>query len=233
MSDGTSISVDGNLSPGDTAARPGPGSIDDLARPHTAGCARSFSQLKRWLKADLYRYAGNATLKSLLRHFLFTPGFKYTVWMRTCGYFRVKPWAKLLLLYPFSKWILLRCRYKYGIVIPEYTVIGPGLFINRFGGIYVNGDAVIGSNVNFTHGIMLGQANRGKYMGSPVVGDRVFLASGAKVIGRVHLGDGAVVGANAVVTKDVPENGVVGGIPAKVLSMQGSADYVNRVAPLS
>lgn len=233
MSDGTSIPAESNLPPVSAAVRSSPSSIDDLARPHVAGCARSFSQLKRWLKADLYRYAGNATLKSFLRHFLFTPGFKYTFWMRTCGYFRVKSWAKLLLLYPLSKWILLRCRYKYGIVIPEYTVIGPGLFINRFGGIYVNGDAVIGSNVNFTHGIMLGQANRGKYMGSPVVGDRVFLASGAKVIGRVHLGDGAVVGANAVVTKDVPENGVVGGIPAKVLSMQGSADYVNRVATLS
>lgn len=209
-----------------------PASLSDLAKPHSAGCARSFAELSRLLRADLFRYAGKADFKSFMRHFLFTPGFKYTVWMRTCGYFRVHAWAKVLLLYPFSKWILLRCRYKYGIVIPEYTVIGPGLFINRFGGIYVNGDAIIGSNVNFTHGIMLGQANRGKLMGSPIIGDRVFLASGAKIIGRVTLGNGAVVGANAVVTKDVPENAVVGGIPAKILSLQGSADYVNRLAPL-
>jgi len=232
MSEGMSISQDIPVTTNNSNEEARPRVLDDLAKPHTAGCARSFGQLKSWLKADLHRYAGKSDLKSFIRHFLFTPGYKYTVWMRTCGYFRVKPWAKLLLLYPFSKWILLRCRYKYGIVIPEYTVIGPGFFINRFGGIYVNGDAVIGSNVNFTHGIMLGQANRGKYMGSPIVGDRVFLASGCKVIGRVKLGDGAVVGANAVVTKDVPENGVVGGIPAKVLSMAGSADYVNRIAPL-
>lgn len=211
---------------------PMPRSIDDLAKPHTAGCARSLAQLKRWLQADLHRYAGYAGIGAFLRHFLFTPGYKYTVWMRTCGYLRTKWWAKALLLYPLAKWILLRCRYKYGIVIPEYTVIGPGLFINRFGGIYVNGDAIVGRNVNFTHGIMLGQANRGKYMGSPIIGDRVFLAAGAKVVGRVRIGDGAVVGANAVVTKDVPENGVVGGIPAKLLSLHGSADYVNRLAPL-
>jgi len=232
MSESMSMSQDIPLAGNERTEESGPRSIDDLAKPHTAGCARSFGQLKSWLKADLYRYAGRSDFKSFMRHFLFTPGYKYTVWMRTCGYFRVKGWAKLLLLYPFSKWILLRCRYKYGIVIPEYTVIGPGFFINRFGGIYVNGDAVIGSNVNFTHGIMLGQANRGKYMGSPIVGDRVFLASGAKVIGRVRLGDGSVVGANAVVTKDVPENGVVGGIPAKVLSLAGSDGYVNRIAPL-
>lgn len=220
----------------DTAAGEGrdpegkPGlSPEELARPHTRGCARSFAELSRLLKADLYRYAGNSSPKSFLRHFLFTPGYKYTVWMRTCGYFRVGRVSKWT-LYPLAKWILLRCRYKYGIVIPEYTVIGPGFFINRFGGIYVNGDAIIGSNVNFTHGIMLGQQNRGPQMGSPIVGDRVFLAAGAKVIGRIRIGNDAVVGANAVVTKDVPDSAVVGGIPAKVLSMRGSEGYINRQA---
>jgi serine O-acetyltransferase len=202
---------------------------EHLAKPHTAGCARSFTELKRLLKADLFRYDGKVSAKSFWRHFLFTPGYKYTVWMRTCGYLKVQGWAKWT-LYPLVKYILLRCRYKYGIVIPEYTVVGPGLFINRFGGIYVNGDAIIGSNVNFTHGIMLGQQNRGPLAGSPIVGDRVFIAAGAKIIGRVKLGDGSVVGANAVVTKDVPENAVVGGIPAKVLSLKGSEGYINRLA---
>src|SRR3546814_13931504 len=70
-------------------------------------------------------------------------------------------------------WWLLRCRYKYVIAIPEYTVIGPGLFINRFGGIYVNGDAVIGAYANLTHGAMLGQVNRGERAGSPILGDRL------------------------------------------------------------
>lgn len=213
------------------AGQEAPPSLEGLAKPHTAGCARSFAELKRLLKADLFRYDGKATFGSFLRHFSFTPGYKYTVWMRTCGYLKVQRWARWT-LYPLVKYILLRCRYKYGIVIPEYTVVGPGLFINRFGGIYVNGDAVIGSNVNFTHGIMLGQQNRGPQMGSPIVGDRVFIAAGAKIIGRIKLGDGSVVGANAVVTKDVPENAVVGGIPAKVLSLKGSEGYVNRLAPL-
>lgn len=198
-----------------------------MGRPHTAGCARSFKQLRQWLAADLFRYAGEVSAKSFWRHFLFTPGYKYTVWMRTCGYFKLKRWA--FPLYVFTKWMLMRCRYKYGIAIPEYTVIGPGLFINRFGGVMVNGDAVIGANCNITHGAMLGQSNRGAKAGSPIVGDRVFLAAGSKVVGRVVIGDDAVVGANAVVTKDVPPKGVAVGIPARVISLEGSAGYVNRL----
>jgi serine O-acetyltransferase len=201
----------------------------EMARPHTAGCARSVRDLQALLGADLYRYAGAINARAFWRHFLFTPGYKYTVWMRACGYFKLKRWA--LPLYVFTKWMLMRCRYKYGIAIPEYTVIGPGLFINRFGGVMINGDVVIGANCNITHGAMLGQSNRGANAGSPILGDRVFLAAGSKVIGRVVIGDDAVVGANAVVTKDVPPKAVVGGIPAKIISNEGSAGYVNRLAP--
>ena len=201
-----------------------------LGKPHSRGCARTFAQLRLLLQADLYRYEGSISARAFWRHFLFTPGYKYTVLMRSCGYLRT--WRfKAFGLYLLSKWLLLRARYKYGIAIPEYTTIGPGLFINRFGGIYINGDAVIGDNANLTHGTMLGQANRGSYAGSPILGNRVFLGAGAKIIGRIHLGDDCAVGANAVVTKDVPEKGVVGGIPAKLISQSGSDGYVNRLVP--
>lgn len=201
-----------------------------LGKPHSRGCARTFAELRALLQADLYRYEGRIGGGAFLRHFLFTPGYKYTVVMRTCGYLRTRRFNAFG-LYLLFKWFLLRCRYKYGIAIPEYTVIGPGLFINRFGGIYVNGDAIIGANANLTHGTMLGQANRGAYTGSPILGDRVFLGAGAKIIGRVQLGDDCAVGANAVVTKDVPEKGVVGGIPARLISQSGSDGYVNRLVP--
>jgi serine O-acetyltransferase len=203
--------------------------LDDLNRPHLNGCLRTFHEVRSYLKADLYRYAGRTTALEFLKHFVVTPGYKYTVWMRLCGYLRVRPSTRYT-LYPVVKYILLRCRYKYGIAIPENTIIGPGLFINRFGGIYVHTDAIIGSNVNFTHGVLLGQTNRGALMGAPIVGDRVFMGAGAKIIGRIRLGDESMVGANAVVTKDVPAKGVVGGIPAKILSMQGSEGYINRQA---
>lgn len=200
-----------------------------LSSAHTDGCAKTFADLRAWLAADLYRYAGDTSAKSFLKHFIVTPGFKYTVWMRLTGYLKVQKWSRRTLYYPV-KYILVRCRYKYQITIPEYTVIGPGFFINRFGGIYINGDVVIGSNVNITHGTVLGQMNRGPKTGSPILGDRVFIGSGAKILGRIRIGHDAAVGANAVVTKDVPDGAAVGGIPAKILSMEGSAGYVNRLA---
>ena len=203
---------------------------EESGKPHRRGCPVSFAKLKALLAADLYRYAGRVGFGAFARHYAFTPGYKYTVLMRTTGWLKLKP-AKAFGLYPFAKWLLLRARYKYGFAIPEYMEIGPGLFLNRFGGFYFHGDTVLGSNVNITHGVVLGYMNRGDRRGAPVIGDRSFLGSGAKVIGGVHVGTEAAIGANAVVTKDVPERGVVGGIPAKLLSDQGSDGYINRLAP--
>lgn len=199
-------------------------------KPHLRGCPVSFAKLKALLAADLYRYAGRIGFKPFCRHYLFTPGYKYTVLMRTCGWLKLKP-LKGYGLYPFAKWMLLRARYKFGFAIPEYMEIGPGLFLNRFGGFYFHGDTVIGANVNITHGVVLGYMNRGARQGAPVIGDRTFLGSGAKIIGGIRIGEEAAVGANAVVTRDVPPRGVVGGIPAKLLSDQGSDGYINRPAP--
>lgn len=177
--------------------------------------------------SDLYRYAGNRSTRSFLRHYFFTPGFKYSTVMRLCGCLKKRSVMRVT-FYPLLKLLLLRYRYKYGIAIPEYTRIGPGFFINRFGNIMVNGDAIIGANCNITHGSMLGQMNRGPNQGSPILGDGVFLAAGCKVIGKIKIGNRAAVGANAVVTKDVVDDGVVGGIPARILSMNGSEGYINR-----
>jgi len=61
---------------------------------------------------------------------------------------------------------------------------------------------------------------------APVLGERVYLGSGAKVIGPLRVADGAAVCANSVVTEDVPENGVVLGIPGMVISRRGSGDFI-------
>ncbi|RYF05818.1 MAG: hexapeptide transferase [Oxalobacteraceae bacterium] len=204
--------------------------LSETSMAHSRGCIRRFRALRAVLAADLYRYDGRVNARTFLKHYIFTPGYKYTVRMRVCGWLRTKP-VMAFGLYPLSKLLLLRSRYKFGFAIPEYMLIGPGFFINRFGGIYMNGDAVIGCNVNVTHGTMLGQANRGPRRGSPIVGNRVFLGAGAKVVGHIQIGNGSSIGSNAVVTKDVPLDGVVGGVPAKLLSIAGSEGYINRQVP--
>lgn len=203
--------------------------LSKLSQPHDRGCLRSARAVRLYLKADLHRYHGGGRSK-FWRHYLFTPGFKYTVLMRWTGYARTGKALKYT-AYPLLKWLLVRCRYKYGIAIPEYTDIGPGLFINRFGGIYMNGDAVIGANANIAQMSLLAQANRGARAGSPILGDRVFIAPGSSVVGRVRVGDDVVIGVNSVVSRDTEAGSVVGGTPAKLLSQAGSQGYVNRLVP--
>lgn len=205
------------------------GRLELLSQVHEGG-ARTWAEMVALVQSDLFRYAGRTGAGPFLRHLLGTPQFTCTTWTRLCGYLR-RNRALRLSVYPLAKAVLRRLRHKYHIVIADYTAMGPGLYIGRFGGIYVNGDVVIGENCNISQQVVLGQANRMPRMGSPVLGDRVFLAAGSKVIGHVHLGDDSAIGANAVVTKDVPAGSVAVGVPAEVVSRRGSAGYINRLAP--
>jgi len=116
---------------------------------------------------------------------------------------------------------------KYGISVPWRTKVGAGFYIGHFGQIVVHDQAVIGTNCNISQGVTLGQANRGPRKGYPVVGDCVYLGPGAKLVGSVRVGNNVAVGANCVVTKDVPDNAVVVGVPGRVVSYEGSKGYVN------
>lgn len=198
---------------------------DHWSPPRHPGTLREVTAL---LRQDLYRYGGASGARAALKHFVFTPGFKFTCWMRMTGYLKRHPVGKKT-LYPVFKLIKLRCQYKFGITISEDSVIGGGFFINRFGGVYFHKDVIIGRNVNVTHGVVLGQVNGGSRKGSPTIHDRVFLGSGAKIVGRVSIGNDAAVGANALVASDVPPMGVVAAPQATLISHRGSGNYVNHL----
>lgn len=113
-----------------------------------------------------------------------------------------------------------------GIDIAPQATIGPGLYIGHFGGVFIGGDAVLGNNVSLSQGVTIGVAGRWGSRGTPVIGDRVYVAPGAKLIGPITIGDDVAVGANAVVTRNVADRAVVGGVPARVISSRGSFDFV-------
>jgi len=179
------------------------------------------------VKSDLYRHAGQADLRTFLLYMLQSPGFKCAFWLRFVAWLRIQQSA-VRLLHPAAGFVKQHLGNKYGISIPASTVIGPGLCIDHFGGIFVNGSCVIGKDCTVSQNVTLGRANRGRRRGAPVIGDRVYIGPGAKVVGAVRVGSDVAIGANAVVTEDVPDSAVVGGVPAKVLSYDGSAGYVNR-----
>jgi serine O-acetyltransferase len=113
-----------------------------------------------------------------------------------------------------------------GVDLPPATTVGNGFYVGHFGGIIVTDAAVIGENCNISQGVTIGMSGRGENRGAPVIGNRVYMGPGAKIIGPITIGDDVAIGANAVVVKDVPANAVVGGVPAKVINMNGSGDFI-------
>lgn len=92
--------------------------------------------------------------------------------------------------------------------------LGPAHLPHGLNGIIVSRYAVIGKNARIFQQVTIGQNEAGD---APVIGDNVTIYPGARVIGKVKIGNNAVVGANAVVTHDVEDNAVVAGVPARVI----------------
>jgi serine O-acetyltransferase len=177
------------------------------------------------ITSDLFRYCGQIAVRSLLNCFFRIPGFRYSFFMRTARYLKSK--NKLFLpLYALVRLFLNHYQFKYGISIPYNTEIGAGLYIGHFGGIIVNCEAKIGCNCNINHGVTIGSTYGGKHPGSPTIMNNVYLAPGSKILGGILVGNHVAVGANCVVTKPVPDYGVVVGIPGEVISSNGSKAYV-------
>jgi serine O-acetyltransferase len=124
------------------------------------------------------------------------------------------PWTLVYIV--LNKLVEVFC----GITIGATAVIGRRLAIEHHGCIVVHGAAVIGDDCLIRHDVTIGNAGRADPMGAPVIGSRVEIGAGAKILGRVAIGDDAVIGANAVVTRDVPAGAIVGGVPARIIKMR-------------
>jgi serine O-acetyltransferase len=110
-----------------------------------------------------------------------------------------------------------------GADISPMADIGPGLLIMHSVGIVIGPDVCAGRDLTLYQNVTLGDGSR---PGQPTLGDSVTLGAGAAVLGPITIGDGARVGANAVVTKDVPAQSVATGIPAEhrvLRSVEGTA----------
>ncbi|MBR6446465.1 MAG: serine acetyltransferase [Prevotella sp.] len=183
----------------------------------------TFKEFRNLYRSDLFRYFGGGRF---FYTYFTVPGFKYTFNLRLYQYA-----ASSKIFFPIKAIVLLNLKHiehRYGIMISRHAQIGKGFYIGHYGTIVVSSKAVIGCNVNISHGVTIGVSNRGNNAGVPTIGDYVYIGPGAKIIGNIHVGNHAAIGANAVVTKDVPDNACVGGVPAKILNMEGSAGYVNR-----
>ncbi len=180
------------------------------------------------VKSDLYRCDKKTDIVKFIKIYLFNAGVKYLFWLRISKKIQTSCLVVRVML-PFAKFILRHYMYKFGISIPVNVDLGVALKINHFSGVIVNSKCKIGNNVTLSHGVTLGQSDRGKNIGCPTVGNEVFIGPGAKIFGNITIGNNASIGANAVVNFNVPDNAVVVGNPAKVVSMNGSEGYVKNI----
>jgi serine O-acetyltransferase len=154
-------------------------------------------------------------------------------------------WASAV--FRVSHWMLSRCRIpglriivkagcvlsqKFielltGICLPARTTIGTGLYIGHFGGIFIDSDTRLGENCNIAQGVTIGKGGRGELHGVPVLGDRVHIGANAIVLGKISIGNDAVIGPGAVVMNSVPPCGVAMGNPARIVGTSGSFDFVH------
>jgi len=117
----------------------------------------------------------------------------------------------------------------WGIELPRKARVGPGLYIGHFGGITVSWRAVIGRNCNLSQGVTIGVSGHGERRGTPVIGDDVYIAPGAKLFGPIRVGNNVKIGANAVVHADVPDNAVVALDPGfRILSFNGNVRSITE-----
>ena len=108
-----------------------------------------------------------------------------------------------------------------GIDLPCEVTIGRRFKIEHFGGIIISGDAVFGDDVVIRNGVTVGLRRSG-IPGAPVIGDRVDIGAGAKILGAITIGDDVAIGANAVVLEDVPSNFIAVGVPARIIRRRTS-----------
>lgn len=188
-----------------------------ISIPHIVLFRRSHNRavierdMLRWFQVYKPRLKKHSVIETLVWLITEHPEF------RNLFYLRVGRFNRSL-----GKLVLFVARWIYPAIEPfgfsEPADIGPGFFARAGLGIIV-GARRIGENCWINPGVTLGYKDASGDM--PIIGNNVYIGAGARVLGPVTVGDNAVIGANAVVTKDVPPNCTVGGVPAKIIKRDG------------
>lgn len=112
--------------------------------------------------------------------------------------------------------ILKHYSYKFSFDISYPAQILPGFAISHYGYIVIQASTQIGSNCFVRPGVIMGKKSIYEG-GSQIIGDNVEFGAGAKCIGNIRVGNDVTIGANAVVTHDIPDNCVIAGVPARII----------------
>jgi serine O-acetyltransferase len=179
------------------------------------------------LRADAFRVSGKQSLGAILILAASCRTFRPLLTLRLCQWSVTRSRVLSLIARVLHRW----AQAKAGMDLPATIHAGPGLLLVHGWGLVVNKECIIGSNVTLFNGVVLGRKDRvttaNRQISYPVIENDVWIGPHAIVTG-VRIGEGAIIGAGSVVTKDVPARSVVAGNPARVLRQDAPPDVLNR-----
>jgi len=115
-----------------------------------------------------------------------------------------------------------------GIQIHLRAKIGKGFYIGHYGEIFI-GAIEMGKYCNVSQQVSIGHGGRGTDRhGVPKIGEYVYIGPGAKLFGKIRIGNNVSIGANAVVSKDIPDNAIVVGNPGRIVGYQEKNEYIHN-----
>lgn len=176
------------------------------------------------IQKDFYRESGQWLSIFQIWKKCFSPNLHFIYLFRKCQKYHQTP-----ILGVFWKLILRHYQIKYGFQIYPETEIGEGFYLGHWGALVINPKTKIGRNCNIAQGVTIGQANRGKNIGIPTIGNEVWIGANAVVVGGIHIGDDVLIAPNAYVNTDVPSHSVVMGNPATIIPKEHATEgYINH-----
>lgn len=196
------------------------------------GKERGFRMFKR-IKEDIQVvFERDPAARSTLEVIMTYSGV-HAIWGHRVSHFL---WKRKL--YTLGRMISQIARWITGIEIHPGATIGRRLFIDHGMGIVIGETCEIGDNVTLYQGVTLGGTGKEKGKRHPTIGNHVLIASGAKVLGSMKIGDYSKVGAGSVVLQEVPPHSTVVGVPGRIVVQNGvkvteDMDQVNLGDPVA
>lgn len=182
--------------------------------------------LIKTIKADLYRHGGLKGLSGFLRGW-YQPGFRYTfIYRLISAQKKGSPFRFML------KLLRRRYRFKYGYEISLEAQIGEGFYLSDHCGPVIIGPIKIGRYCNIAQSVTIGRSHKNGIAGRPTIGDRVWIGAGAVLAGKITIGSNVMIAPNTFLNVDVPDNSVVIGNPAKIISKENPTQhYIVYILP--
>ena len=174
------------------------------------------------INKDIYRYYGR--YKEMLKEKYNRPnGIKYMIIHRKYNE------SNNRICKSYYKYKLNKLSKKLFIQIPYSVRIGNGFYIGHNGPIIINPKVIIGDNCNVAIGVTIGQENRGKRKGAPIIGNEVWIGTNAVVVGKIKIGNDVLIAPNSYVNFDVPDHSIVIGNPGKIIHRENATEgYINN-----